>query len=516
MFIVLVMKFLSNLDIIKLTFVILVIIFYYNSDIIKLVFKIMEKFIGRKKELKQLNGLLKKNTASLVVIKGRRRIGKSRLIEEFGKQFKFYSFSGVPPTENTTNLKQMYEFGWQLGKALLEPAFKDDDWNDLFLRLSNRTREGRTIILLDEISWIGSKDPDFLGKLKNAWDLEFKKNNKLILILCGSVSSWIDKNILSSTGFLGRISMQITLEELNLKECNEFWDKDSGISAFEKCKILSVIGGIPKYLEEIRKDITAEDNIKNLCFSSSGMLFNEFEHIFTDIFSKRSEIYKKIVQSISEGSFEPNAIYKNLGYSKGGVLSNYLEDLVSCGFVSRDYTWHISSNRVSKLSKFRIKDNYLRFYLKYILPNKDQIRRNVFENKSISSLANFNSIMGLQFENIVISNRELILDILGIRLENVIYDNPFFQPKNKLQPGCQIDYMIQTRFNSIYICEMKFSKHPIEISIIEEVKQKIKNLKLPKAYSYRPVLIHINGVAESVKDSNYFAEIIDISKFLDS
>lgn len=183
----------------------------------------LTSFIGRTKELKQLNLLLKKNSSSLVVVKGRRRIGKSRLIEEFGQSLRMYTFSGIPPTEKTTLKDELLEFGWQLGKALGQPSFKDDDWNDLFLRLAYHTREGPVLILFDEISWMGSKDPHFLGKLKNAWDLEFKKNQKLILVLCGSVSSWIEKNILSNTGFLGRISLSLNLEELSLLDCNQFW-----------------------------------------------------------------------------------------------------------------------------------------------------------------------------------------------------------------------------------------------------------------------------------------------------
>jgi hypothetical protein len=115
------------------------------------------------------------------------------------------------------------------------------------------------IVLFDEISWMGSKDPDFLGKLKNAWDLYFKKNPKLIFILCGSVSSWIDKNILSHTGFLGRISYRLTLEELPLKDCNQFWSSAGGqISAYEKLKVLSITGGVPRYLEEIKPRMSAE------------------------------------------------------------------------------------------------------------------------------------------------------------------------------------------------------------------------------------------------------------------
>ena len=475
----------------------------------------MKNFFGRTQELIELRGLLRKNSASFVVIKGRRRIGKSRLVAEFGNNSKFYNFSGVPPTEDTSRLDQIHEFGWQLAKILGEPPFKDDDWNDVFLRLANCTRQGTVIILFDEISWMGSKDPNFLGKLKNAWDLEFKKNNKLILIVCGSVSSWIERNILNHTGFLGRISLNMTLNELSLSESNEFWDgKQANISSLEKYKILSLTGGVPKYLEEIRTELPAEENIKNLCFTPSGLLFNEFEHIFADIFSRRSEIYKKIVQTIADNSFELDKICKQLGVEKNGVMSGYLEDLVLSGFISKDNTWMIASGKQSKLGKYRIKDNYLRFYLKYILPNKDQIIRGAFVSRSLGSLPNWDGIMGLQFENMVVNNRKLILDVLQIRAEDVVYDNPFFQTKTKSHDGCQIDYMIQTRFNTLYLCEIKFSRHAIGLQVVDDIKSKIAALKIPKLFSVRAVLLHVCGVSDEVIDSRYFADIIDFALLL--
>lgn len=167
-------------------------------------------FIGRDKELALLKRYLKKRISSLIVVRGRRRIGKSRLIEEFAKPYKFYSLSGIAPTEKSTAQTQRDEFASQLSRQGF-PNIQATDWNDLFWLLGDKIKEGRQIILLDEISWMGSKDPNFLGKLKNAWDLHFKKNPKLILILCGSASSWIEKNILSSTGFVGRISFTLTL-----------------------------------------------------------------------------------------------------------------------------------------------------------------------------------------------------------------------------------------------------------------------------------------------------------------
>lgn len=475
----------------------------------------MNSFVGREKELSQLHLLLKKKSASLVVLKGRRRIGKSRLIEEFGKSLKMYTFSGVVPTEKTTLETQLHEFGWQLGKALDQPAFKDNNWNDLFLRLANDTREGQVLVLLDEISWMGSKDPDFLGKLKNAWDLEFKKNPQLILVLCGSVSAWIEKNILNSSGFLGRISLNLTLNELSLSDCNHFWlETNDNISAYEKFKVLSVTGGIPKYLEEIQPSLSAENNIKNLCFDHSGLLFSEFDQIFTDIFSNRSEIYKRIVQCLTDGKYGYDDIYKKLNVEKSGVISEYLDELVISGFIRRDFTWHVKSGKTSKLSRYRVSDSYLRFYLKYIAPNKEKIERGSYTNQSLIALPGWEGTMGLQFENLVLNNRPHIFQLLQINPDDVIYDNPFFQHKTIRQEGCQIDYMIQTRFDTLYVCEIKFSKHSIKLDIIADVKEKIKRLKAPRHVSQRAVLIHVNGVSDDVVDSRYFSSIIDFSQLL--
>ena len=139
------------------------------------------RFIGRQEELFTLKNLLKKNSASMIVIKGRRRIGKSRLLEEFSHSVqKSFVFSGLPPTQASTAQSQRDEFAGQLARQINTTNFNKNDWSDLFWQLSKYTEQGLVLIILDEISWMGAKDPDFLGKLKNAWDLYFKKNDKLI------------------------------------------------------------------------------------------------------------------------------------------------------------------------------------------------------------------------------------------------------------------------------------------------------------------------------------------------
>ena len=472
-------------------------------------------FFGRKRELKLLKGLLAKKTASLVVIKGRRRIGKSRLVEEFAKDESFFSFTGLPPKEGTAAQTQRTLFSEQLSKQF-KVLVKDHDWWDLLWFLAEQTKRGRKIILLDEIAWMGSKDPDFLGKLKAVWDNYFKKNPKLILILCGSVSNWIEENILLNTGFLGRVSLSLTLEELPLNDCDKFWGTHKeAISAYEKFKILCVTGGVPRYLEELKPNLSAEINIRQLCFEKEGILFREFDQIFADSLTIRSVFYKKIVLYLAgRVSAERDEIAKITKLESGGMVTKYLEDLTEAGFLSRDYTWHLKNGNVSKLSHYRLKDNYLRFYLKYILPNNARIKKGYFQETSLTSLHGWDTIMGFQFENLVVNNHHRIICLLGIRQEDVIFSNPFFQRKTHRQLGCQIDYLIQTKFSSVYVCEIKFSRFEIKPGVINEVKEKISKLKLPKHFSYRPVLIHVNGVREDVVDSGFFAEIIDFSNLL--
>ncbi len=471
-------------------------------------------FIGRKNELSKLTNTFKKNSASLIVLKGRRRIGKSRLAEEFAKNHKFYPFTGLPPTQETTAQSQRDAFLKQIQKNFTTFPKNNNDWWDLLWFVAENTKNERVVILLDEISWMGSKDPDFLGKLKTVWDNYFKQNPKLILILCGSISSWIEENILSSTGFMGRISLTLTLPELSLSDCNKFWDNHSTLSTYEKFKILAITGGIPRYLEEIKTYLSAEENIRQLCFEKSGILFNEFDQIFSDLFSSRSNLYKKIVTCLGDSSADRNQIAKELDREASGHISDYLDDLTKAGFISRDFSWRIKDGKTSKLSHFRLSDNYLRFYLKYIEPNKRKIESGIFEEKSLINFPGYNTIMSLQFENLVLNNRRSIHKLLNIWPDDIISDGTYFQRKTERQPGCQIDYLIQTKFNCLYVCEIKFSKYEIKKDIIKDMSEKITRLKRPRSFSCRPILIHVNGIHEELEDSDYFAKIIQFDQLL--
>jgi len=243
------------------------------------------------------------------------------------------------------------------------------------------------------------------------------------------------------------------------------------------------------------------------------LLFREFDQIFSDLFSKKAQTYSNIVKTLAHAPLTLDEVCEKLDLEKSGSVSRCLDDLELAGFVQEDHTWNLSTNEESCLKKFRLKDNYLRFYLRYIEPNKDRIEKDLFESKSFMHLPGWESVMGLQFENLVISNLKNLCRMLRIDLIEIMNAGPFFQRATKRQKGCQIDLLIQTKYNTLYVCEIKFSVSEVKSSVVEEIEKKLETLSAPKRFSIRPVLIHVNGVSQSVKESGIFSEIIDFSQF---
>jgi AAA+ ATPase superfamily predicted ATPase len=469
-------------------------------------------FIGRISELQTLHAFKQRKIAGLGVVYGRRRIGKSTLIEKFAENSRFLEFYGLPPGQCTSNADQLSHFGRQIGKAFNVPAMLFNNWFDALSTLAGLTKQGKVIILLDEISWMAAYDKSLPGILKGIWDTEFKKNNQLLLILCGSVSSWIEDKILKDKGFMGRVSLQMKLEEMPLNDANKFWQGNKNISAAEKFKLLCVTGGIPRYLEEINTQLSAEANIKKMCYQSEGLLFNEFDTIFYDIFGKHDQKYRDIVKALTQGALEQKELSTLLNISQSGTFSLQLDALEAAGFIKRDFVWNINTEK-SSASKYRLRDNYLRFYLKYIEPKRELIKKNIYQEAHLERLPQWQTIMGLQFENLVLNNLKSIIQRLNIAPETIISAAPYFQNQTTRQLAVQIDLLIHSQY-TLYLCEIKFRKK-IENSIINEMIEKIKRLKIPNHLSVRPVLIYHGELSESVVKSNYFSHLIDFSELLE-
>ncbi len=471
-------------------------------------------FIGRKAELESLAALYKKERLALAVVKGRRRIGKSRLISEFAAmndKNRFWSFAGLAPQDGLDAQKQRDHFARTLALILKIPPMTFHDWSDAFEHLSLHIKPG-DIILFDEISWMGAKDPTFIPKLKAWWD---KISIHVLLVFCGSVSTWIEENILNSTAFFGRINLTITLEPFLIPESAEFLKrKGMKVSPYDTYKLLSIVGGVPWYLEQLDPHSSADDNIKQLAFRKDGLLVNEFDRIFHDLFDGKGTTYKKILNSLKDGAKTLAEIRQSIDFANSGTLTQMVEHLIVAGFVVKQPLWSFKTAKSLKQSLYRISDPYMRFYLKIIEPNLEGISIGEFDKVPLSTLSGFDTHIGLQLETLLLQNRALLVQKLGISPVDILRSGPYRQTKTTAQQGCQIDYLIQTKTNTLFICEFKFKKREISSDIIPEMQEKVSRLKIPRGFASVPVLFH-SGVSDNVATSSYFYRTIDIMDFID-
>lgn len=475
------------------------------------------QFVGRSQEQESFRQLLKKNRASLVICWGRRRIGKSTLVEHCAKTQadRFLRFEGLAPRPHIGREEQLNAFAGQLQEQTRLPRLQLESWPQAFQLLGSSLSEhssGWTYVLLDEVSWMAQGDKDFAGHLKTAWDNIFSKLPRLIVVVCGSVSSWIESNILNSTAFVGRPSLELNLGPLHLPECQAFWSADKAISAAEKLRVLSVTGGVPRYLEEIDPTQTAEQNIRRLCFTKGGFLYREFDQIFHDIFQGRAEWYRDIATALLDGRKTITEISKFLDTERGGTLSEAVSHLKEAGFLAEDVSFDLSNGKDRPRGRYRLSDNYLRFFLKYVRPAKEQIEKGLFRMAPFESFHSWDAIMGLQFENLILSDLQTLLHAIELDQTPVLNAGPYSQTRTQRRQGCQIDLMIRTR-QSLYVVEMKFRKK-IAKGVIEEVKQKVDRLQLPQSQSVRTALVYQGSLSKEVENSDYFDFLIPFERLL--
>lgn len=473
-------------------------------------------YIGRSEERQEFRRLLGKKTASLVTCQGRRRIGKSRFINECAQEADhFLSFMGLPPRADISKQAQLDAFADQLARQTPAPKLPLDGWPTAFQLLASQLpATGTVVLLLDEISWMAAGDADFAEHLKTAWDNHFSKRPRLIVVLCGSVASWIEENILNHTAIVGCCTWQFRLGPLLLPECVQFWGKrGQRISTAEKLRLLAVTGGVPRYLEEIHPSRTAEQNIADLCFNPSGMLFSEFDSIFHDIFTRKAATYREIVRTLVEGPRGVDQISEELGRARGGSLSAALTDLELAGFITRDIPFDPETGRARPSdARFRLSDNYLRFYLKYVDPVKHRIAKGLLKNTQLETLDAWDTIMGLQFENLVLANLDLLLAHIELNKKLVLNAGPYAQKQTLRRKGCQIDLLIRSR-RSLYIFEIKFRKR-IAASVVEDVQEKVKRLKLPAGQSVRTGLIYCGELDPTIDERDDFDYLISAEALL--
>ena len=374
---------------------------------------------------------------------------------------------------------------------------------------------GRVVVLLDEISWFGYYDTTFAADIKVAWDNYWKKHDGAIVVICGSVSSWIKENIVDNSAFYGRRSLDIVLRELPLDQCVRFWGRRAErISPREIVDVLSVTGGVPRYLEEINPSLSAADNIRRLCFTPNGVLRADFDEMFNDVITNQPTFTGKVLRCLVDGPQSIVSIADKLTVEKGGRVSAAVNRLVEAGIVSPDVGKNPETGAAVKERRFRLKDNYSRFYLKYIEPVKTVIDDGRYEFLSLETLEGWDAVMGLQFENLVVNNYGMLIPHLHLR--NVLLTSA--APYRKMpvpslrQRGCQIDLLIQSR-RTVYVVEIKRMAE-IGRRIIEEVDAKVRSLKTRPNVSIRTALVYDGHLAPIVEADGYFDAIVPFRALL--
>ena len=475
-------------------------------------------FFGREDLIGRLEALFGKRTASLVTCRGRRRIGKSTLIEKFAERAgaRFIKIEGIKPRPKLDNGKELENFATKLAAQTHCDSSVPDNWLNAFLRLDGVIRDnGRTVVLLDEISWMAHYDPMFAGTLKGVWDDCFKKHPKLVMVLCGSVSSWIKDNILDDGSFYGRRSLDIVVPELPLRECVKFWGAAAErIESREIVDVLSVTGGIPRYLEEVNPGLSAGENIRNLCFLPRSPLREDFDEMFVDVVTRQPQFTASVIRCLRGVPKSVSEIAREIGMERGGRISDSLEQLEECGLVARDTGVNPLSGKTAKETLYRLNDNYSRFYLRYIEPYKGAIDRKSFAFASLDSLDGWESVMGLQFENLVMANLGDIVGMLGLGSAQITSAAPFRRAASAdgSRKGVQIDLLIQTR-RSVCLVEIK-RRREIGREIIDEMAEKVDALPRRKGISVKTALIYEGYLAPIVEADGYFDALIPFRRLL--
>lgn len=412
-----------------------------------------------------------------------------------------------------TNRRQLDNFATRLSRIAGRKMPRFSDWTDAFEHLAESLKREKTVVLLDEISWMGGYDRTFPAQLKVAWDNLFNRRKNLVFFVCGSVSSWIHKNILKSRGFVGRISLDTVVDELPLSECVKFWGKRaSRLATSDIVDVLSVTGGVPRYLEEVDPSLSADENIRRMCFLPDGYLFREFGELFNDVLPEKAPLKRAILEALAEGPMGGTELATRIKVERNGHFSEVLNELEIAGFLAKADGINPATGRRGRVDRYRLRDNYTRFFLRYVAPRVQEIRQGAFRFTTVAALPGWDAIMGLQFENLVLNNFTALLPKMGLSDKLFVSAAPYRNSRESKGGGCQVDLLIQTR-KTAYVVEIK-RKREIGGEVCDEVAQKVRRLPVLEGVSVRTCLVYDGLLASSVVADDFFDTLISVRELM--
>ena len=461
-------------------------------------------FLGREEELSILKDQQEHRLSRLVVLYGRRRVGKSSLLKEFLKNYTHTIY--IEGLERRSSTEQIDNFRIELSKQIKDrvlPNITIADWRTMLSYLTDnfilKTKE-RKIICLDEFQWMCSNRSALVSLLKFFWDNYWKDSN-VVLILCGSIASFMVNKVINSKALYGRFSCTLSIKGLSPKEAVKLFRHKRG--QLEILKYLLIFGGIPRYLEEIDLNKSFEQNINHLCFSKQSPFLNEVEKIFYSQF-KEYQSYKKIITKLDNKLLNLSEISKVTGIASGGGLKNYMRNLENAEFI-QSYKSIFSPDGNEK---YKVSDEYLRFYFKYISSKKTDLTH----LNTVKDLSGFAIWLGFAFENFCIKNSLGIAKKLGF-LDEVIDYGPIFKTASS---NFQVDLAFKRNNNIYTICEIKYYNNPVSTVVIPEVERKVLLLrdKIKEGATIEKCLITPVGGSKELIASGYFNHVVTVKELL--
>lgn len=465
------------------------------------------KFIGRKDEKNRILTAANSGEASILVIYGRRRVGKTELIEHTLHQRNLVKIEGI---EGADTQAQMIRALYQLSKVFSDPSINHmhfKTWLEFFDFVADKLSSKAWTLYLEEVQWLAQYKDEFISDLKFVWDNRFRHNTNLLLVLCGSSPSFMRNQVIHSKALYNRSIYEINLTDFSLAETKQFLHKRSHREIMDA---YLTIGGIPEYLKRINQHSSIHIGICEESFKKDSYFSNEKQRIFISSFATNTH-YEAIINYLSQVKFATKKdIEQYLHIAAGGSLTNVLKDLELCGFIEKYVPYQADSN--SNLVRYCIADNYLRFYFKFIYPLAERIQNGDFNAAPLQALNKeaYQRWLGFSFERFCRKYSRLIAAIIGfsaVRYKSGVFFN---RATIKEETGYQIDLIFDRADQVLTVCEIKYTQGKIGTDIIEEFEKKLRYLPEKEKKTVEKVLISASGASDSLIARAYFDHIITL------
>lgn len=469
--------------------------------------------IGRKKEIQVLEEAFGSGNPEFVAVYGRRRVGKTYLVKEVFIDRLTFSYTGALNCSTKTQLSYFHD-------ALIEQGLKKapnpQTWPEAFRLLKRLIEESevkRKVIFLDELPWMDAPRSGFLSAFEHFWNGWGASRKDLLLIICGSSTSWIVNKILRNRGGLhNRVTRNIHISQFTLCECEEYSEAlNLGLSRNNIIEGYMVMGGIPLYWSKLNKGKSLAQNINDLFLSENGELRYEFNDLYSSIFN-HPEKYIKIIECLStkKSGMSRGEIIFHTKIDNNGKFSEMLDDLIQCGFIRK----YCHTNKKTKDALYQLTDCYTLFYYRFVR-NAHGIDEDFWSK--IQPTPTYHTWCGLAFEMVCLLHTRQIKAALGI---SGIMANIFSWHISKTEdhPGVQIDLLIDRADNVVSICEMKYAPNGYTMTVAEvdkiNTRIRVYSLYNPPKKGIQLVMITSNGMTNKTPRLNIHRELTAECLFL--